>query len=246
VSRIVQRARPGVDHILVDTTGFLEGPLGRALKLNKIRILEPDLVVCLERERECRFLERAFHRRRRPRFIFLPLPPGVRTRSADERTRYRMASLGSHIEGAILRRVNLSEMALSQWPVFIGEPLPAGRRRALAQRIGRRLLWAEVQRDRLVLVTTDPLGWREEERAFGAWGRARVELITPVDLNLRLLGVEDLEGEIRAIGVLNRVTFHGVEAEVWVPPRVGEIGGLRLSEVSLTPEQWCGIRRHES
>lgn len=247
VSRMVQRARrQRVDHILVDTTGFLEGPLGRALKLNKIQLLDPDLVVCLQRKGECYFLATAFRGQERPRFQFLPSAPEVRVRTPAERTRCRMEALGLHLKDATLRRADLADMALSHWPIFQGDPLPTGRMRALAQQIGRRVLWAEVQGERLVMVTSDPLGWREEERVREIWDRARVEILTPVDLTLCLVGVEDQEGETCAVGVLQRVVFHSQQCEVWVPQRVGEIRGLVFGEISLTQEQWHGIRHNAS
>jgi polynucleotide 5'-kinase involved in rRNA processing len=212
VRRLVDKARlDGADHILVDTTGFLQGPLGRALKLNKVEVLEPDLLICLERTVECRFLSRAFRHRKRPRVILLDPPAGVRNRSYPERISNRLRSLRRHFEGARPEQVDLKTVGLFNWPVGQGFSLPEGVRRS-QQWIG--------------------------EESLG--------ILAPEEFFLRMVGVEDVQGEIQALGVVERLDVPGLTVRVWTPPSVTQIGGLRYGDVQFDREAWRAIRDQES
>lgn len=58
------------------------------------------------------------------------------------------------------------------------------------------------------------------------------------DFNLRLVGIDDLKGETRWVGILIRLLLPEMKAEVWAPSSAREIGGLRLGEASFTPEEF--------
>lgn len=101
VRRMLDRARAeAFDRIVVDTSGLVAGPLGRALKQAKIEVLDPDLVVCAERGGECEAIVTPYAGMRRPRVIRVPVPASVRTRSAEERRRYREGRLRAHFAAA--------------------------------------------------------------------------------------------------------------------------------------------------
>src|SRR5438477_978360 len=58
--RLVRRAlSAGFERVLVDTGGLVEGPLGLALKRAKIRAVDPDLVLVLQRRDESEPIARA-------------------------------------------------------------------------------------------------------------------------------------------------------------------------------------------
>src|SRR2546425_1375897 len=61
--RLVRRAlSAGFERVLVDTGGLVEGPLGLALKRAKIRAVDPDLVLVLQRRDESEPIARALER----------------------------------------------------------------------------------------------------------------------------------------------------------------------------------------
>ncbi len=94
----------GFDVVLVDTAGLVRGALGRALVRVTIGQVRPDVVICVEREGECR---EALAELPPPAPVVLRLPtrnPGVR-RTAAVRRRHRFRTLGDHLAGA--RRVTL-------------------------------------------------------------------------------------------------------------------------------------------
>ncbi len=111
--RMADRAAAlGLERVLVDTCGLVGGELGRTLKWRKIELLDPDLVICLARGRECEPILRPYAGRRRPEILRLPVGERARRRSPDERRRHRQAALGAYFHRAVPLRVALSGLAV--------------------------------------------------------------------------------------------------------------------------------------
>ncbi len=105
----------GYDHLLIDTSGMVEGPLAALLKRSKVRNLLPDLIVALERSEELGHildaLEEGFHRK----VITLKPPPQIRRRERAERVRYRASLWMEYFREARLRTLDLSGMRVEKW-----------------------------------------------------------------------------------------------------------------------------------
>jgi polynucleotide 5'-hydroxyl-kinase GRC3/NOL9 len=98
--RMAERARGlGVDHVLVDTSGLIQGETGRLLKQRKIDRVAPDLVLCLQRDGECEHILRAYAGRS-PAILRLAAAHAVRLRSTDERRRWREAAFARYFADA--------------------------------------------------------------------------------------------------------------------------------------------------
>lgn len=94
--RMVEAAKEaGAGTILVDTTGLVQGGLGKALKLAKIRAIGPEAVVALERERG--ELEHIVSRLEGVRVYRLRASRHARRRTAPERKRNRAARLEGYL-----------------------------------------------------------------------------------------------------------------------------------------------------
>ncbi len=91
VFRLVTRARRwGARAVLVDTTGMVHPQVGGvALKWAKFDLVQPDVVIALQRDRELEPLIGPWRQSQRFRLIELPVSPGVRVRSREERIAWR-------------------------------------------------------------------------------------------------------------------------------------------------------------
>jgi len=103
-----QGATLGCERLLVDTSGLVAGVLGRSLKQKKIERLDPDLVICLERSRECEAILRDFSGRARPEILRLPVGEELRRRSAEARRRHRESALDAYFQSAVTRHLSLA------------------------------------------------------------------------------------------------------------------------------------------
>ena len=113
--KMVDRAAAlGLERVLVDTSGLVEGELGRTLKQHKIDLLDPDLVICLARAQECEPILELYGRRRRPEILRLAVSALARKRSAAERQRHRARSFEAYFHDATMLRIPLGAVALSR------------------------------------------------------------------------------------------------------------------------------------
>ena len=118
--RMVQRSRQDAALTLVDTTGLVDGPLGRALKLAKIRAVAPDLVVAVAAGAELEPILSAI-----PALETIRLTPSsmLQRRRPEVRIRYRRAKLAAHLHGArelllATRRLIFLHRGIPVHPVF--------------------------------------------------------------------------------------------------------------------------------
>jgi polynucleotide 5'-hydroxyl-kinase GRC3/NOL9 len=113
---LVARARAGgFDRILVDTSGLIAPGIGRALKEAKIRAVDPDLLVCLQRAAECEHILARYADVARPALLRLPALARGRRRSTEERRRHRVAALAAYFASA--RAVEIDPALVAGGPV---------------------------------------------------------------------------------------------------------------------------------
>ena len=103
-TKLADQARAsGVDLVLVDTTGFIGGTVGQMLKLHKLEMLRPDIVVGFQRGGELEPILGAVRRSLPVAVESLPVPEGVRPRSFDERIAARQDRLKAIFEPPVHR-----------------------------------------------------------------------------------------------------------------------------------------------
>jgi polynucleotide 5'-hydroxyl-kinase GRC3/NOL9 len=98
-ARLVGRALgDGAAHVLVDTSGLVEGRFGQALKRLKIERVRPDLVLVLQARDECEPILHALPAAGAPAVLRLPAAPTTR-RSAAVRRLARQRALDTYLAG---------------------------------------------------------------------------------------------------------------------------------------------------
>ncbi len=103
--RLVQKAREtGVGVIVMDTSGLVDPQKGGArLKLAKIDLLEPSVLIVLQQADELASWVRPLKRARRTRVLTMTCPPVLRRRDFPERRAYREAAFRRYFRDAGLR-----------------------------------------------------------------------------------------------------------------------------------------------
>ena len=98
--RLVEQAQhAGYSNIVYDTSGLVEAKLGGlALKYAKIDLLQPDVVVALQRETELEALLRGLRHSQRTKIITLKPSPAVVKRDSVQRQNYRQAAFKAHFQ----------------------------------------------------------------------------------------------------------------------------------------------------
>lgn len=99
--RLVRRAlADGFAHVIVDTGGLVEGVLGLALKRAKVRAVDPDLVLVVQRRDESEPLARALGGGERPTVVRVPASPAATRRTQTQRRLHRDSTLRDYLNGA--------------------------------------------------------------------------------------------------------------------------------------------------
>ena len=102
--RMLARAREeGSDLVVVDTSGLVSGVYGQILKYHKIELLQPDVVIGLERGEELDPLLGIVQRFFQTEVLVVPVPPEVRATSVEERARNREAGMRRYFTEPIQR-----------------------------------------------------------------------------------------------------------------------------------------------
>jgi polynucleotide 5'-hydroxyl-kinase GRC3/NOL9 len=112
--RLQQRALAlGAEAIVVDTTGLVHRAQGgKALKQWKIELLEPRVVVGLQRDGELESILWPLRRDARVRCVEMPVSPHVVERSREARIQRRRERLACHFEDARPWQLDLGQMAV--------------------------------------------------------------------------------------------------------------------------------------
>lgn len=227
--RMVDGARrAGLAPIVVDTSGLVAGEMGRVLKQAKIELLDPDLVVCLQRADECEPILRPYQRSSRPAVIRLPVHEAVRRRSAEERRRFRDDRLRTFFAAAKPLTLDLTQVAILAPPLFMGQPLAADELARVAAVTGRPLVWAERRATGIVIVAADALTPAEARAAARAAGATLVAHHALADLQDALAGLEDAQHRMIGLGVVKAVDFLRARLVVDASITSGEVAAVSI------------------
>jgi polynucleotide 5'-kinase involved in rRNA processing len=102
--RLLARALDeGADLVVVDTSGLVSGVYGQLLKYHKIELLQPDVVIGMQRGQELDPLLGIIQRFFRAEVMVLPVGPQVSSTSVEERARNREAAFRAYFTEPLQR-----------------------------------------------------------------------------------------------------------------------------------------------
>ncbi|TMK97292.1 MAG: hypothetical protein E6G40_08850 [Actinobacteria bacterium] len=91
------------DLVVVDTSGMVSGVYGQLLKYHKVELLQPDVVIGLQRGEELDPLLGIIQRFFDTEVVTLAVDPDVRSMSVEERARNRVAAFERYFGGSLQR-----------------------------------------------------------------------------------------------------------------------------------------------
>lgn len=81
---ITERAVDSAEKVIIDTTGLISEPVGRILKLYKIDLIMPDIVLAIESSGELSHIIDPLRFNQRPEIIRIPAPSETRIKTQKE------------------------------------------------------------------------------------------------------------------------------------------------------------------
>jgi len=233
---MVEKAfRLGMDKVLVDTSGLIQGELGRALKHHKIDLLDPDLLICLQRGTECEHILRCYDLGTRPGIVRLTAAVDVRRRSQEARRAHRDAAFRSYFQSAKSLSLDLSRVILQEPALFVGQPLDSKQIEELSVVVEDVVLWAERHGSELTLITPDPLTEAKLRRLVERFEGVAITSYSLNDFPQALAGLENRERETVGLGVVRSLDFAKQIMVIETPVSEADIASIQVGRHKLPP-----------
>ncbi|MCJ7822804.1 MAG: hypothetical protein MUQ26_07005 [Armatimonadetes bacterium] len=226
-------ANGGAGTLIVDTTGLVSGPSARALKGANVRILDPDVLIAIERDDEVEHLVAHYRVRARPTVIRLLPSRSVKQRSREERAARRQRKFAACLAEAKTIEVSWDDAPAENGPWTSGDPVPGHVRAYAEERLACEVLYAARRGDGISLVVSgraDPAGLRALGEGFG--GNASAVDVSA--LQHLLVGVLGDSGQTLALGILEETDFRRRRSSIFTPlddPSAAR--GLRLGSIRI-------------
>jgi polynucleotide 5'-hydroxyl-kinase GRC3/NOL9 len=198
--------RLDVGQVIIDTCGFVSAEGGQALKHYQIEVVDPDVVVCLQRAQECEMILLALRYRQRPRLLRLQASHACRRRSMEERRQYRERALRTYLGKPKVIALSWADLNLVEAPLGGGTTLDIKGDKHLQHVRRPEILWAERRDGELQLVLQSRLSPDAVAKLARAVGM-RVRTWLAEELHGTILGMLDEAGETLGIGILRHIDF---------------------------------------
>ncbi|MFQ6672275.1 MAG: Clp1/GlmU family protein [Candidatus Tectimicrobiota bacterium] len=237
-SKLVQSARlQGYAPILVDTTGLVRGQPGRVLKQHKIDLIEPDLVICLQRRDECEPVLVPYAAAGSPRLVRLRPDPQWAPKSPERRRAHRNQAFAAYFRDAPTERLPLADLVIENGPVFRGRSL--GRRQwdTIETLLGEPLLWGELRAGELVVVVPRGLSPYERSQLVDRLGVRGVQAFEERHFTDVIVGLNDGERRTRGLGILRSIDVDECTMSLTTPVAPAMVRSMVLSRYSWRGEE---------
>jgi len=205
--RMVENAeKANADLIIIDTTGFVNKSIGRALKLSKIDLIKPDHVVCFQRDSELETLIKGIeseschvHR--------LELSKNLERKSSDFRGRYRNEQFNKYFRDSTVQELQLSQLR-GQRDIFLnGRKASEKELDNISQILDCKAIYAEWSFRGLFVVTTQRIDWLASRNISSHLKIEELYAKTPEEFFHLLIALIDSSGEPICLGLIEGINF---------------------------------------
>jgi len=206
VKRMVETAiSAGAELVIVDTTGLIDGPIGRALKSSKIDLVKPDHIVCFQRASELETLIKGIEVNYR--IHRLETSRNVKKRNQNSRRIYRQEQFREYFSDFASVEFHFSQLQ-GQRTIFLN-----GRRANqkeldnLSGIVDDRVLYAEWSFKGLFIVTVDKISGSNTRQLYSYFNLNELDANTPQDFQHLLTALIDHSGEAICLALIEKIDF---------------------------------------
>jgi len=242
---LVQAARRLVSHALrrqddvvfVDTSGLVAGRMAEKLKLTKLAVLEPDLLVIVQRNDEISRLAALLATSTSAAVLYVQSPSDMGRKSTVYRKFRRANRMRRHFSAARVVDLDAGQVKVVDAWLYTGTPLAARQLRFAAQALKTDVPHGEVTADGLFLCAMgrpDPGGMAALQEEFR---RKKIGITAARALGNLLVGMVEEGGRLVDIGLLQGVNFERALFSILTPARsVAEVRQLHFGRLRLRPD----------
>lgn len=237
VRRMVDAAREmGARMVVLDTTGLVEGPLGRKLKTYKADLVRPDYLIAIERRREVDHLLAPFARVADVKTRRVASPELARRKLPELRASRRRLNFYNHFNDAPGHIIRLDDVSLWNTWLCTGRLMKWQYVKFMEDTLKCRVLHAEITGKGIFAVTErqcrkSDLGPIEEQFKTRTVNLVQGELFKDL-----LVGLGDEHGNTLNVGLIQAIDFRQrfmfvlSPMKTISPVRVVQFGAMRVTK----------------
>jgi polynucleotide 5'-hydroxyl-kinase GRC3/NOL9 len=238
VRRLADEARRrGAETVVVDTSGLISGPVAIKLKMAKLEVLQPAVILALRRGRELDSLLRVVPAACRATvFPLLPAAAAVVKPPALRRAR-RAARFVQYLKEARMHEIDPRRVIPTDGWLFTGRTLDPPLLRAAANTFRTEVVYGEQTTDCIRLVSRGAPAQPSATVVQELFGTRRVLVSQPTVFHNLLVGLLEEGGRLAEIGLIQNVDFAARIFRVLSPLRAeGALRALRYGRLRLRPD----------
>jgi polynucleotide 5'-hydroxyl-kinase GRC3/NOL9 len=206
--RLVSEARIlGAELVIVDTIGFVTGESAQRLKRAKLAALRPDRTIVLQREHECAEILEYLRHRKYTNVTALPIPDGVRAKSAARRAAHRVSGFRDILTRDAERTFALDRIRSYGGWLFTASPGDEALARDATAQLRAPVTHAEAMPERIALVVDGTVSPRELLELRSRYRPRRMTITPAAWYNNLLVGLEDAHGALIGVGLCLAIDF---------------------------------------
>lgn len=224
------RAR-GVNRLVVNTSGLVRGFAAHRLKQAQVELLQPGLLLALDREGELAPLLRTLDPDRK-RTMTLPVSARALRRGFEERRLYRESRFRQYLTRARPLDLSFDGLVWLGPPLGWGEPLPPTELNRWSKILEVQVLYGVAGDSRVTLLLNGPPSSPPSPAT-----PERLHLLYPANLEHHLVGLWDARRHTLALGVILPSPWQEHTLRVMSPlptSRLHEVKALSLGRVKLS------------
>lgn len=220
--RMVERApRP----VVVNTTGLVDGPIGRALKTQKIEAVRPNLLILMERERELEYY-RCF-KNVGIEISRIQVSPEVEAKSKIDRKRERERAFRDHFAGAKNFKIELANYGLERTLLGSGVLMNPGE---ASSALGCKVLRAERIGQEVSAVVEGRV--LDLERACRSLNASYIEIADRNAFENLLVGLVDHSSNFLGLGILHNFNWEKFCCNIYT--KVESFANIQFGSLKLS------------
>jgi polynucleotide 5'-hydroxyl-kinase GRC3/NOL9 len=196
----VSRSR-GCRRLIVNTSGFINGPAGVRLKMAKAETLAPTFCLGLQRDRELEPVLTALQHFC-PHVLTLPVSSQARSKLFTQRRLYRQERFAGYLASASPQALDLDKIVWLGFPFGQGSTLSEAMQEQLGQLLGQEILHAENDGQTTRALIAGRLTGAEIASICQELALKALRLVDWALLELRLVGLLDADLLTLALGLL--------------------------------------------
>ena len=206
VKRMVEAAiSAGAGLVIVDTTGLVDGSIGRALKSSKVDLVKPDHIVCFQRSSELETLIKGIEAN--CRVHRLETSRNVKRRNQNSRRTYRQEQFRKYFSDSTSLEFQFSQLRGQRTTFLNGRIANEKELENLSEIVDDRVLYAEWSFRGLFIVTVDRITGSTARQLCNYLNIDELSENTPHDFQQLLTALIDDRGEPICLAIIEKIDF---------------------------------------